>query len=167
MLIAVFIYSEHLLYISILTYSGRWFYFYFYFFAFWWRYRVWKFGLRNPGKKLPKVKLQRLWEIRIWTFGSLVHQSNSFWEVLKLDQIFQKSKVVTRKTPVFVIGPFCSRHSICLKGTLIQIWKFANIFVFAWKWHVENFILKHLLRFEICTCEICEKFVYKHSETIE
>ena len=91
----------------------------------------------------------------------------TFWEVLKLDQIFQKSKVVTRKTPVFVIGPFCSRHSICLKGTLIQIWKFANIFVFAWKWHVENFTLKHLLRFEICTCEICEKFVYKHSETIE
>ena len=26
---------------------------------------------------------------------------------------------------------------------------------------------KHLLIFEICTCEICEKFVYKHSETIE
>ena len=27
--------------------------------------------------------------------------------------------------------------------------------------------LKHLLRFEICTREICEKFVYKHLETIE
>ena len=26
---------------------------------------------------------------------------------------------------------------------------------------------KHLLLFEICTCEICEKFAYKHSETIE
>ena len=27
--------------------------------------------------------------------------------------------------------------------------------------------LKHLLLFEICACEISEKFVYKHSETIE
>ena len=35
--------------------------------------------------------------------------------VLKLEQIFQKNKVVTReKTPLLVIGPFYSRHSICL-----------------------------------------------------
>ena len=27
--------------------------------------------------------------------------------------------------------------------------------------------LKHILRFEICAREICEKFVYKHSEAIE
>ena len=66
------------------------------------------------GKKHPKIKLQRLRKIRILTFGSLVHQINSFQEVLKLEQIFQKNKVVTGKTPLFVIGPFCSRHSICL-----------------------------------------------------
>ena len=30
------------------------------------------------GKKHPKVKLQRLREIRIWTSGSLVHRINSF-----------------------------------------------------------------------------------------
>ena len=35
-------------------------------------------------------------------------------EVLKLKQIFQKNKVITDKTPLFVIGPFCSRHSVCL-----------------------------------------------------
>ena len=64
------------------------------------------------GKKHPKIKLQRLLKIRIWTFGSLVHQINSFQEVLKLKQIFKKNKVVTGKTPLFVIGPFCSRHSI-------------------------------------------------------
>ena len=29
------------------------------------------------------------------------------------------------------------------------------------------FTLKHFLLFEICAHEICEKFVYKHSETIE
>ena len=65
-------------------------------------------------EKHPKVKLQRLRKIRIWTFESLVHQINSFSEVLKLKQIFQKNKVVTGKTPLFVRGPFCSRNSICL-----------------------------------------------------
>ena len=30
----------------------------------------------------------------------------------------------------------------------------------------KGFTLKHLLLSEICTREICEKFIYKHSETI-
>ena len=30
-----------------------------------------------------------------------------------------------------------------------------------------HFILNHVLLFEICACEICEKFVYKHGETIK
>ena len=30
------------------------------------------------GKEYPKIKLQRLWKIRIWTFALLVHQINSF-----------------------------------------------------------------------------------------
>ena len=54
-----------------------------------------------------------------------------------------------------------------IKGTLMQIWKSAYIFVFIWKQHVKNFTLKHLLFFETGAIEICEKFVYKHSETIE
>ena len=53
------------------------------------------------------------------------------------------------------------------KGTLIQIWKSANIFVFIWRWYAEDLSLKHLLLFQICAREICEKFAYKHSETIE
>ena len=58
--------------------------------------------------------------------------------------------------------------AICyIKGTLMQIWKSANIFVFIWKQYVEDLAIKHLLPFEICTCEICGNFVYKHSETIE
>ena len=66
------------------------------------------------GKKYPKINLQRLRKIRIQTFGSLVHQINSFQEIPKLKQTFQKNEAVTGKTPLFVIGPFCSRHSICL-----------------------------------------------------
>ena len=34
--------------------------------------------------KHPKIKLQRFRKIRIWTFGSLLHQIDSFQEVLKL-----------------------------------------------------------------------------------
>ena len=49
----------------------------------------------------------------------------------------------------------------------MQIWKSVNIFVFIWKKYVEDFTLKHLLLFEICAPEVCEKFIYKHSETIE
>ena len=48
----------------------------------------------------------------------------------------------------------------------MQILKSANIFVFIWK-YVENFPLNYLLLSEICAGKICEKFVYKLSETIE
>ena len=59
------------------------------------------------------------------------------------------------------------KTEINFRGALMQIWKSANTFIFIWKQYVEDFTLKHLLLFEICTHEICEKFVYKHSETIE
>ena len=49
----------------------------------------------------------------------------------------------------------------------MQIWKSVNIFVFVWKYCAEDFTLKHVLLFEICARELCEKFVYKRSETIE
>ena len=54
-----------------------------------------------------------------------------------------------------------------IKGTLAQIWKSANIFVFIYEENAEDFTFKYLLRFEICTPETCEEFVYKHSEAIE
>ena len=50
------------------------------------------------------------------------------------------------------------------KGTLMNIWKSASIFVFIWKQFVENFTLKHLLLFEICASKM---LAYKHSETIK
>ena len=65
-------------------------------------------------KKYPKVKFQHFWKAWIWTFGWLVHQINSVHEVTKLKQNFWKRKVVTGKTPFFVIGQFCTPHSICL-----------------------------------------------------
>ena len=49
-----------------------------------------------------------------------------------------------------------------IKRKLMQILKSPNIFAFIWKWYVEDFTLKHLLPFKICTHEICEKYLYKH-----
>ena len=56
---------------------------------------------------------------------------------------------------------------LIFKGKLMQIWKSANRLRLRMKIIVEDFILKHLLLSETCACEICEKFVYKLSETIE
>ena len=58
-------------------------------------------------------------------------------------------------------------HVYAINCTQMQMRKSANIFVFTWKQHVENFTLKYVLLFEICAREIWEKIVYKHSETIE
>ena len=44
----------------------------------------------------------------------LSHQINSLCKVLKLKQNFLKCKEVTGKTLFFVIGLFCTPHSICL-----------------------------------------------------
>ena len=57
-------------------------------------------------KKHRQIKLQRLQKVRIWTFGQLVHQIKSLKEVLKLKQNLHKNKVITGKTPFFVVGPF-------------------------------------------------------------
>ena len=38
----------------------------------------------------------------------------------------------------------------------MQIWKSTNIFVFIWKYYVEDFTLKHL--FFLSESEICEEF---------
>ena len=43
----------------------------------------------------------------------------------------QRSKVVTSKTPSFVIGSFCSHHSICLNIGFSHV-------TFVWKWCVFN-----------------------------
>ena len=52
------------------------------------------------------------------------------------------------------------------QGTLMQMCKSVNIFVFILQYG-DDFTLKHLSLFEICSREIPEKFVYDHSETIE
>ena len=59
-------------------------------------------------------KLKRLWKekgmnLEIWVIGKL----NQIFSRDKLRLNFEK-KVVRDKTPLFVIGPFCTLRSICL-----------------------------------------------------
>ena len=49
----------------------------------------------------------------IWATGIL---NQLFKEILKLKLNFQKSEVVGGKRPFFVMGPFCTPHSICLNN---------------------------------------------------
>ena len=64
-------------------------------------------------EKLPQIKLQRFRKVWIWTFGCLLYQINSLYEVIKFKQNFRKNKIVTGKTMFFMICPFCTPHSIC------------------------------------------------------
>ena len=63
-------------------------------------------------EKAPSNKTPMLTKSRNMSFASLVHQINSLYEVLKVKQNFRKNEVVTGETPIFVIGPFCTHHSI-------------------------------------------------------
>ena len=83
------------------------------------------------GKEHPQIKLLRLRKVWIWTFWLLIHQIKSLQEVFKLKQNFQKNEAVTGKTPFFVIGPFCTPHSIWLN---IAFWQGS----FVWKCCVFN-----------------------------
>ena len=103
-------------------------------------------------------------------------QAAYFLDVTKLryrdHQEYITKNVKKISSLIFLISHYLITYSLStlnifnFKGTLMQIWKYTNIFVFTWKCHVEDFTLKYLLRFEICARKICEKFVYKHSEAI-
>ena len=58
---------------------------------------------KAPSNKTPA--LTKSTNMGAWVVGTL---NQLFIRVLKLKQSFQKNKVVTGKTPFFVIGPFCT-----------------------------------------------------------
>ena len=84
------------------------------------------------GKKHHQIKFQRSRKIWIWKSGWLVHQIKSLYEVLKLKQSFRKMKIVTGKTPIILIDPFCTFQTICLNT---GFWQSS----FVWKCCVFNF----------------------------
>ena len=105
-------------------------------------------------KKHPQIKLQRFRKVGIWTFRWLIHQINSLNEVLKLKQNFRKNKVVTGKTPFFVICPFCTILSVCLNIGFWQssfVWKFCTF-------NLSTFNLKTVPSFLKRVCVFSENF---------
>ena len=96
------------------------------------------------GKKARQIKLRRSQKVVIWAFGSLVHQINSLQKAHNLKQDFQKNKVVTGKTPFYVIGPFCNHHSICLNigfwyGSFVSKWCVSSLSAFNEKKGIQFF----------------------------
>ena len=94
--------------------------------------------------------------LRIWEFSlSFMFYSPKV--------VYSRAKILERLSQSFHFGAnianFIHDDLPFFKGTLMQIWKYANIFVFIRKQYVENFTSKHLLLFEICAREICERFV--------
>ena len=96
------------------------------------------------GKKARQIKLRRSQKVVIWAFGSLVHQINSLQKAHNLKQDFQKNKGVTGKTPFYVIGPFCTHHSICLNigfwyGSFVSKWCVSSLSAFNEKKGIQFF----------------------------
>ena len=59
------------------------------------------------------------------------------------------------------------RRMLLIKGTPRQIWKSPCMFVFKWKYYLENFAFCILRILKLFTRKVWEMFVYKHAEAIE
>ena len=103
-------------------------------------------------KKYRQIKLHHLQKVQIWEFGLLIQQItltyNSFYENLKL-----KNKVVTGKTPFFVIGPFCCHHFVLtLASDMAVLYRndALSILVLSAKKRYSNFFEKGFRFQKIC-----------------
>ena len=91
----------------------------------------------------------------VMTFGSLVHQNMSLWEILKLKENFQKNKVSTGKTPFSVIGPICSIIILFVLRLAFDTAVFygnnaLSVLVFSTKRRVSSFLIKVFIFQKIC-----------------
>ena len=76
---------------------------------------------KTPSNKSPE--LTKSMNMNIWVVGTsnALSIKGSYSE-----EKFSKNKEVTGKPPFFVIGPFCTSHSICLNTSFWQgsfVWK--------------------------------------------
>ena len=87
----------------------------------------------------------------IWVIGT---SNQLFIRVPRMKQNFQKNKVVTAKTPFFVIGPFCTHHSICLNMASDMAVLYGNdafsISVLSTKKRYSSFLRKVFVFQKIC-----------------
>ena len=69
---------------------------------------------------------------------------------IKLKKCLSKNCLI--ETDSFLTGKF----TFIIKGTLMQIWKYPNIFVFIWKQYPANFVFLILRTLELFMREDCE-----------
>ena len=95
----------------------------------------------HTGKKHRQMKPQRLQKVQIWTFGNRLFIRDYYSETI----FSKKNKVVTGKTPFFVIGQFCSHHFIFLNICFLYgsfVWKWCAFNLSATKNGYSSFIEK-------------------------
>ena len=115
------------------------------------------------GEKHPQIKLQ---PYEMFEYGHLGHwyiKPTLFKRFFNWNKNFYKNNVVIGKVPCFVIGPFCTHHSICLNiafwyGNLYGNDAFSilmlstSIYLFLYIWWITFF--KHLYSL-ICDNGMC------------
>ena len=84
-----------------------------------------------------------------WYIESIIYK-----RFLKLKQDSKKDKVVTGKTPFFVIGPFCGHHCICLNigcryGSFVRKWCVFDLVPQTKKQYC-SFLKKVIVFWKIC-----------------
>ena len=105
--------------------------------------------------KLPKSPLASLGKFGCGS-SDLSYPTNTSYMI---------SYISLSKTSTILIAYF-HRNKLMIKGTLW--WLNLSISLSSYENNAVEFTLKHLLLFELCAREICEKFVYKHySETLQ
>ena len=99
---------------------------------------------KAPSNETPT--LSKSMNMDIWVVGT---SNQLFIRGLKPKQNFRKTKLVTGKTPFFVIGPFYTLNSICLN---IGFWQRS----FIWKYCVFK-----LSTFKVATKKLYSSFLKK------
>ena len=133
--------------------------------------KVWE----NSRTVFPKNTSKRLLLLRL-VWNQLRQRKSENFDIAKfLWAIFSLTCSYLLKASLKVIDSSLMKTSIditkktkrFLKG--VPLWRFeiCQYLPPLWKRYVKDFTLKHLLLFEIWPLELCEKFVYEHSETIE
>lgn len=65
---------------------------------------------KDTAPSNESLTLSKSMNTDIWVLGT---SNKLFTRGFKLKQSFVKNKVITDKTPFFVIGQFCTPHPIC------------------------------------------------------
>ena len=81
----------------------------------------------SQGKTSVKWNSSAYKKCKYGHLGCWYNKSTLYKRFLNWNKIKKKNKEVTGKTPLFLIGPFCAHHSICLN---IDLWYGS----FVWKW---------------------------------